>query len=110
MWSSCQTFQLPYLVSIIRCECGESCDYVLFMLGVDHLGNNGQSEVVSCHSSYWSIWSFCGTNVHWFFSPLLSGGLFSLKDSSSSLECKSCLMKFTVAFTLLKISVLTVVT
>jgi hypothetical protein len=55
---------------------------VLFMLGVDHLGSNSQTEVVSCDSSYWLMWAFCATNIHWFFSPMLSGGPSSLKEVS----------------------------
>jgi hypothetical protein len=81
IWSSCQTFQTFYFVSIIRSECAESCD-CMFMLGVGHLGSNGRSEVVSHHSSYWLIWAFCATNVRWFFSPVLSRGPSSLKEVS----------------------------
>ena len=68
---------------LIRSECAESCDCIfLFMLGVGHLGSKGRGEVVSHHSSYSLMWAFFATNVHWFFSPVLSGGPSSLKEVS----------------------------
>lgn len=50
--------------------------HVLLVLSVDHVGNIGQDEMVSHHSSYWLMWAFCDTIVHWFFSPVLSDFLY----------------------------------